>query len=71
MAGYRSSSGEDEDDERSLGLSHHKFSQPDHVKMVLKSEALKLRVMYFVVYAEKAAIAITRFFQHLPKFLSE
>lgn len=59
MAGYRSSS--DEDDECSLDLHNHKFSQPDHVKMVLKSEALKLRVMYFLVYAEKAAITIRRF----------
>lgn len=70
MAGYKSSSG-DEDDERSLGLAHHKFSQPDHVKMVLKSEALKLRVMYFVVYAEKAVIATRRFFRNVPKFLSQ
>lgn len=38
MADYKSDSGEEDDKESNLT---HKFTQPDHVKMLLKSEALK------------------------------
>lgn len=40
MAGYRSSS--EDEDEKEIDVQHHKFTQPDHVQMLLKSEALKL-----------------------------
>ncbi|XP_065201950.1 PAX3- and PAX7-binding protein 1 [Planococcus citri] len=35
MADYKSDSGDE--DEKDSNLTHHKFSQPDHVKMLLKS----------------------------------
>lgn len=39
MADYKSSSGEEDEDKES-NLRQHKFTRPDHVKMLLKSEAL-------------------------------
>lgn len=53
MADYKSSSGE-EDEDKEKTIRHHKFTQPDHVKMVLKSEALKL-LYYCLVYAINVA----------------
>ncbi len=40
MADYRS--GSEDEDEKNANVPHHKFTQPDHVKMLLKSEALIL-----------------------------
>lgn len=47
MVGYRSSS--DDEDAENMNAPRHRFTQPDHVKMLLKSEALKLFLLSSVL----------------------